>query len=66
MTESVLEMAQRHVIEGEERIARQEALVRGLEHDRQSDTAIQARTLLMVMQETLQLSREHLEREKAK
>jgi hypothetical protein len=58
--ETPLEMARRHVREGEERLARQEALVRKM--GASSSVADLARVLLDAMRETLAISRSDLER----
>ena len=63
--ESPLAMAARHVMEGEERVARQQAVVeRMLKAGYQRETA-EAAKLLETMRTTLRLAREHLRREES-
>ena len=57
--ENPLAMAQRHIIEGEGRIARQVALVERL-RALDSELLAQAECLLGTMQETLDIARDHL------
>ena len=59
-------MATRHVMEGEERVARQEAILAKLVRDGHERAAEQARQVLETLRETLELSREHLNREREK
>ena len=59
--ETPLELAERHVAEGEARIARQKAIVEAMDRDNHPITAEQARRVLAVMKETLRLLRQHLE-----
>ena len=66
--ETPLEMAERHVIEGQVRVARQEQLVSDFAHGRRC-TEQQwdlARALLTTLQETLEAARGHLELERGK
>lgn len=58
--ESPLAMSERHVREGEQRVARQERLVAELDHEGHPEMALQAQKLLETLQDTLRLSREHL------
>jgi hypothetical protein len=60
--ETPLEMARRHVREGEARIVRQEALVAELKCGHLSDTLIMAQTALTTMSTALDLARGDLER----
>jgi hypothetical protein len=61
--ESPLAMAARHVMEGEERVARQQAVVERMLKAGYQREAAEAAKLLETMQTTLKLSREHLRRE---
>jgi hypothetical protein len=63
--ESPLAMASRHVMEGEERVARQQAIVERLLKAGYQQEAAQAAKLLGTMQTTLELAREHLRREES-
>ena len=63
MAETPLEMAERHVREGEERVERIMALLDRLETDGQYDSVRQARDLLALMQVHLRLARQHLDNE---
>ena len=58
--EDVLAMAERHVREGEQRVARQVALIEEMDRDNQPDAAVRARVVLETLQVTLALMREHL------
>ena len=62
--ESPLVMAARHVMEGEERVARQQAVVERMLKAGYQRQAAEAAKLLETMRTTLSLSREHLRREK--
>jgi hypothetical protein len=56
-----LEQARRHVAEGEDRVAKQEALVaRLLEDGRHDALAAEARKVLETLKQTLALARDHL------
>ncbi len=66
MGETPLEQCQRHVSEGVERIAKQEALIAGLERDGHEQMVPAAQTLLTALKATQQLGEEHLAREIAK
>ena len=66
MIETQLEQCQRHVSQGAERIARQEALLARLERDGHEHMLPDARTLLTALQATQRLGEEHLAREVAK
>lgn len=59
--ETHLEMALRHVAQGEARVARQAALVAELAQ--QGRDTVGAETLLATMEDTLQLMRKHLDLE---
>ena len=61
MNETKLEQAERHVREGEQRLARQSALLAKLESRGYTQEAIGARDLLTLLEKRLQLSRERLE-----
>jgi hypothetical protein len=65
-TETLLEMAERHVLKGEERIARQQAVIEAMERDNHPNTAAKAREILTTMQESLRLARQHLDAERLK
>jgi hypothetical protein len=58
--ETTVETARRHVREGEERMARQAALVAGLVRDRRHEAATLGRLVLMTMHASLDLMRGHL------
>ena len=58
-----MEMARRHVRDGEERIARQEAIVvTTLTGNSPPEAAILARVLLETMRSSLELAKDHLRR----
>ncbi len=57
--ESPLAMAARHVMEGEERVARQQAVVERMLKAGYQRQAAEAAKLLETMRTTLSLSREH-------
>ncbi len=61
--ENPLEQAQRHVTEGEQRVAKQQALIEELERDGHENMLPAARGLLAQMQSLQRLGREHLQRE---
>ena len=61
--ESPLAMAARHVMEGEERVARQQAIVERMLKAGYQREAPEATKLLETMKTTLRLAREHLRRE---
>jgi hypothetical protein len=63
--ETELQVAERHVREGEERIARQEALIRELDRDGHPATAEMGRKVLVTLNESLGLARAHVVRLKA-
>ena len=65
-SETPLEMARRHVAEGEERIARQELLISNLDRHGQTAMALRARDLLNQMRDFQRKAREHLDYEVAK
>jgi hypothetical protein len=58
--EDRLSMAQRHVAEGEDRIARQEVLIAKLDRHGHAELTVEARALLTTLQTSLRLVREHL------
>jgi hypothetical protein len=60
--ETVLEMAQRHVLEGEERLAQQIALVAKLERDNHTEPAALATKVLETIRLSLDMSKRHLSR----
>jgi hypothetical protein len=62
--ETLLEMAQRHVAEGEARVAHQTALVAGLARDGRNTARAEA--LLATLKNTLYLMRDVLARERAR
>lgn len=64
--ETPLQMAQRHVDAGRERIARQEALLAELDRDGQDRMLSEARELLRLLRETQAAGEAHLAREVAK
>ena len=66
MNETVLEQCRRHVLEGANRIVRQEALIAELQCAGASETLPGARALLLTFQSIQRLSEEHLARELAK
>ena len=57
--ETVLEMARRHVLEGEERLARQIAIVAKLERDNHTEAAL-ATKVLETIRLSLDMSKRHL------
>ena len=57
-----MEMARRHVRDGEERIARQEAIVTTLTGNSPPEAAILARVVLETMRSSLELAKDHLRR----
>ena len=58
--ETILEMARRHVREGEERIARQEGVLAKLDRDNHPQAAVLGRAVLETMRLSLNLSKQHL------
>jgi hypothetical protein len=64
--EDLLAMAQRHVLEGEARVARQEELVAALRRDGHDAAAARGDQVLVQMRRALDLGRRHLEFELAK
>ena len=58
--ETVLEMARRHVLEGEERLVRQIALVAKLERDSHSEAAGMGSKVLKAIRVSLDMSKRHL------
>jgi hypothetical protein len=60
--ETVLEMARRHVLEGEERLARQVALVAKFESANHTDAAALGSKVLEAIRLSLDMSKRHLSR----
>ena len=60
LSDHVLEMAERHVREGEQRVLRQMELIAELESAGHHDTARIARELLATLTKTLNIARAHL------
>jgi hypothetical protein len=58
--ETVLEMARRHVLEGDERLARQIAIVAKLERDKHTEVAALATEVLETIRVSLDMSKRHL------
>ena len=58
--ETELEMARRHVREGEERVTRQAAIVAELERDSHAKAAVLGRELLKTMLTILDFQKRHL------
>ena len=65
-SETPLEQTQRHVKEGKDRIAKQQALIAELAHDGHDGMLPAAQELLAQLNASQQLGREHLEREQTK
>jgi hypothetical protein len=61
-----LAQAERHVIEAEQRAARQHALVVRLERDNRLETAAKARETLRELEAALEFMRQHLQTERRK
>jgi hypothetical protein len=59
--EQELEMARRHVREGERRVARQTEMVAELEHYCRNPAAVLARELLAILRKTLNLAKQDLQ-----
>jgi hypothetical protein len=59
-----LALAERHVLEGEERVARQRAIIQRLERDNHLQAAATARDTLQVLEATLDDMRQHLATER--
>ena len=59
--ETAVEMAQRHVREGEKRIARQEAMVAELDRDNHPEAATLGSKVLETMRSSLDLMKRHLQ-----
>ena len=66
MAETPLEQCQRHVSQGEERIARQESLITHLENAGHERVLLKARIILTALKASQHLGKEHLAREIAK
>ncbi len=64
--ETLLQLAQRHVLEGEERVARQRVIIETMERDHHFQLVAQARRVLATMEKSLRLARQHLETERLK
>ena len=64
--ETLLQLAHRHVVEGEARLARQRALIETMERDRHPDIAARGRVVLATMEESLRLAKRHFEAERLK
>ena len=62
--ETALQMAERHVREGRERVARQRQIVREMERDAHPKAAEIARRTLAIFEDNLRLSIEHLDLER--
>jgi porphobilinogen deaminase len=62
--ETPLEIAERHVAEGEHRIARQKELIEELVRDKHDAVVHKARDILATLEESLRLARIHLEIER--
>ena len=60
LSDHLLEMAERHVREGEQRVLRQMELIAELELAGRHDTARMARELLATLTDTLDTARAHL------
>ena len=58
--QEAIAMERCHILEGEKRIARQEALVRELIDAKRDQLALRANELLGLMRDTLELSRKRL------
>ncbi len=58
--ETPLEKGERHVAEAEMRIARQNQIIAELDRDDHPHAAARARRVLAVMEQTLQVLRQHL------
>jgi hypothetical protein len=58
--EDSLVMTQRHILEAEGHIARQEALIEELDRDGHPKLAVKAREILETLKTTLRLGQEHL------
>ena len=61
-SETPLEMCERHLAEGEVRVARQEAILKVLARHKHQGAAATARRVLGTLQESLRLARLHTER----
>ena len=62
--EDVLAMAERHVPEGEERVARQIVIIEEMDRDNHLQAVATARVVLGTLRTTLDLMREHLRMER--
>lgn len=58
--EDPIAMAERHIREGEARVARQLGVIEELDRDNHPEAAATAREMLAALQHTLDLMREHL------
>jgi hypothetical protein len=66
MAESPLQLATRHVLEGERHVAKQRQILENLERDGYAEPARQAREMLAEFEQTLADHREHLKLEQEK
>jgi hypothetical protein len=64
-SDSPVAVAERHVAEAEQRVARQRRLIEELVRDKHLVTAEQARKVLRLLEDSLRLARIHLELERA-
>jgi hypothetical protein len=62
--ETLLAKTERHVAQGEQRIARQQALIEDLEREHHREAAARERTVLATMESSLRQMREHLEKDR--
>lgn len=62
--ESKLAQVERHVVEGEQRVARQRAIIQRLERDKHLAAAARARETLKALEVTLAIMRQHLHKER--
>jgi hypothetical protein len=62
-TEDPLAMTQRHVLEAEGHVVRQEALVAKLDRDGHTELAAEAREILAILKTSLELAQKHLSTE---
>lgn len=64
--ETLLQLAERHVLEGEDRVARQRAIIETMDRDHHPEVAQRARSILATMEQSLRLARQHFEAERQK
>ncbi|MDO9712490.1 hypothetical protein [Paracraurococcus lichenis] len=62
LPENALTQAERHVREGEKRVARQISIIEELDRDNHPEAAARARAMLETLRETLELARAHVQR----